>query len=211
MWTGTAGIPEKDYKDVGLGLTLPVYVSGPSSVGWWAVFITMMAMMSAFMSLIFGYFFFWTVRNDFPPDPASGPGIFWPSLAAVLLLGGWAMTLLARRSNKKDRSIGFYVGIAVAVVFAIAGGVALLAGPWLTGLDPASHVYPATVWILVIWTASQTLVGVIMQLYCIARRIAGRMTARYDIDICNVALYWHFTVLTAVITVAVIAGFPLVA
>jgi len=211
VWTGTALIPEKEEKDVGLGLTLPLYVSGPQSVGWWAVFITMMAMMSAFMSLIFGYFFFWTVRNDFPPDPASGPGIFWPSLAAVLLLGGWAMTLLARRLNKKDRAIGFYFGIVAAVVFAIAGGVALLAGPWLTGLDPASHVYPATVWILVIWTASQTLVGVIMQLYCIARRIAGRMTARYDIDICNVALYWHFTVLTAVITVAVIAGFPLVA
>jgi cytochrome c oxidase subunit I+III len=29
-------------------------------------------------------------------------------------------------------------------------------------------------------------------------------------DIVNVALYWHFAALTAVITVAVIAGFPLV-
>jgi cytochrome c oxidase subunit I+III len=48
-----------------------------------------------------------------------------------------------------------------------------------------------------------------MQLYCIARRLAGRMTARYDMDIHNVALYWHFTALTAAITVAVIAGFPL--
>jgi cytochrome c oxidase subunit I+III len=41
--------------------------------------------------------------------------------------------------------------------------------------------------------------------------MAKRMTARYDIDICNVALYWHFTAFTAVVTVAVIAGFPLVA
>ena len=50
-----------------------------------------------------------------------------------------------------------------------------------------------------------------MQLYCVARRLAGRMTARYDIDIQNVALYWHFTALTVAIAVAVIAGFPLVA
>ena len=50
-----------------------------------------------------------------------------------------------------------------------------------------------------------------MQLYCVARRLAGRMTARYDIDIANVTLYWHFTVVMAVVTVAVIAGFPLVA
>jgi cytochrome c oxidase subunit I+III len=50
-----------------------------------------------------------------------------------------------------------------------------------------------------------------MQLYCLARRLAGRMTARYDIDITNVTLYWHFTAIMVVVTVAVIAGFPLVA
>lgn len=49
-----------------------------------------------------------------------------------------------------------------------------------------------------------------MQLYCVARRLAGRMTARLDAEIVNVALYWHFTALTAVMTVAVIAGFPVV-
>jgi len=54
-------------------------------------------------------------------------------------------------------------------------------------------------------------VGVIMQLYCVARRLAGRMTARHDIDIANVTLYWHFTAVTVLVTVAVVAGFPLVA
>ena len=48
-----------------------------------------------------------------------------------------------------------------------------------------------------------------MQVYCIARRAAGRMTARHDIDIHNVVVFWHFVVLTAVITAAVIGGFPL--
>ncbi len=211
LWTGTAVIPEKMEKDVGLGLTLPLYVSGPESVGWWAMFITMMAMLSASMSLIFGYFFFWTVRNDFPPNPAPGPGVFWPFIAAVLVLGAWALTLLARRWNRRDWAVGFYTGLLSAVGLAVAGGGALLAGPWFTGLAPVVHVYPATVWILVIWAALQVVVGVIMQLYCVARRLAGRMTARYDIDIHNVALYWHFTALTVAITVAVIAGFPLVA
>ena len=60
-------------------------------------------------------------------------------------------------------------------------------------------------------TALHAGTGVIMQLYCLARRAAGRMTARYDIDIHNVALFWHFVALTAVVTVAVIAGFPWVA
>jgi cytochrome c oxidase subunit I+III len=49
-----------------------------------------------------------------------------------------------------------------------------------------------------------------MQLYCAARRFAGRMTPRHDIEIHNVALYWHFAALTVAITVLVAAGFPLV-
>ena len=211
LWTGTAAIPEKEEKDVGLGLRLPLYVSGSQSVGWWAMFITMLAVLTAFVSLVFGYFFFWTVHEDFPPDPSPGPGVFWPAVAAALLLGAWALTLLARRWNRLDWSIGFYAGLLSAVALSVAGGAALLAGPWVTGLDPASHIYPATVWVLVIWTAFQAVVGVVMQLYCVARRLAGRMTARYDMDISVVVLYWHFNALTVFITVAVVAGFPLVA
>jgi cytochrome c oxidase subunit I+III len=48
-----------------------------------------------------------------------------------------------------------------------------------------------------------------MHLYCVARRLAGRLTAEYDVDIACVTLYWHFTAFTVAVTVAVIAGFPL--
>lgn len=34
LWTGTGEIPEKPEKDVGLGLSLPLYASGSDSVGW---------------------------------------------------------------------------------------------------------------------------------------------------------------------------------
>jgi hypothetical protein len=48
-----------------------------------------------------------------------------------------------------------------------------------------------------------------MQAFCVISRIFGRMTATYASDIGNVGLYWHFAALTVAITVAVIAGFPL--
>ena len=211
LWTGTAHLPEKAAKQVGLGLTLPLYVSGPSSIGWWAVFITMLADMTAYICLVFGYFFFWTVHDDFPPRSAPGPGTFWPVSAAGLLFAAWALTVLSRRWNRRGVRLGFYGGLGAAIVLALAGTACLLAGPWAGGMIPKSHVYPATVWILVLWTAFHVIVGTVMQAYCFARRLAGRMTSEHDIDIGNVVLYWHFIILMAGITVAVIAGFPLLA
>jgi cytochrome c oxidase subunit I+III len=174
------------------------------------MFITMMADLTAFISLVFGYFFYWTARRDFLPDPVSGPGIWWPSVALVLLLASWLLTVMARQWNRRDVRNGFYIAIAAAMLLASGGAAALLAGPWMTGLDPERHVYAAIVWVLVIWSAAHVGVGVIMQLYCLARRLAGRMTARHDMDIVNVTVYWHFVAITVAITVAVIAGFPLV-
>ncbi|HEY9569310.1 MAG TPA: cytochrome c oxidase subunit I, partial [Thalassobaculum sp.] len=58
LWTVT-DTPGENSKDVGLGLRLPLYISGPASVGWWAMFITMVGDLSAFASLVFGYFFYW--------------------------------------------------------------------------------------------------------------------------------------------------------
>ncbi|CAH0343454.1 cytochrome c oxidase subunit I [Rhizobium sp. CECT 9324] len=207
LWTGTGHIPEKAEKNVGRGLTLPLYASGVKSVGWWGMFITMVGDGTAFASLIFGYFFFWTINQDFTGG-LRGPGVFWPMAALGLYATAWAATVGAREVNRRG-----HVGLArslivIGALLASVGCVAALAGPWTTGMDPTDHVYPAIVWILVIWTVAHGVVGVIMQLYCLARSLTGRMTSRHDMEICNVALYWHFMLVTAVTTFAVVGLFP---
>jgi cytochrome c oxidase subunit I+III len=174
------------------------------------MFITMLAVFTAFVCLVFAYFFFWTIHQDFPPDPSPGPGGFWPALGGTLVLLAWGLTLFARGRNRADDSRLFYVGLLTAGLVAAAGGAALLAGPALWRMDPTRHAYQAIVWLLLIWSAGHVALGILMQLYCLARRMAGRMTAAHDIDIQNVALYWHFATVTTVIAVAVVAGFPLV-
>jgi cytochrome c oxidase subunit I+III len=210
LWTGTAHVPEKERKNAGLGLTLPLYESGSASVGWWGLLVTMLADITAFLCIVFGYFFFWSIHEDFPPDASAGPGFFWPALSAVLLFGAWGLTVRARSWNRNDRAASFFGGLAVAIALAVAGAAALLAGPWATDLDPKSHAYPATVWLLAAWTVLHVAVGVVLQLFCLASRFAGRMTARHDLDMSLTGLYWHFTLLTAGLTVLTIAGFPLV-
>lgn len=210
LWTGTARISEEPEKDVGMGVRLPLYVSGSKSVGWWGLLITMIGDMAAFASLVFGYYFFWTVHDGFPP-PGAGPGVGWPVLALLLLLAAWLATMLAVRLNRRRGALGLCLAAGSAALLGVGGVAALLAGPRLHGMDPTAHVYPAIVWLLAGWTALHAMVGVLMLLYSMARRLAGRMDAAHDIDIRNATLFWHFVAITALVTVATLAGFPLVA
>jgi len=211
LWTGTGIIPEKTEKHAGLGIVLPLYASGPASSGWWAMFITMIGDATALAGLIFGYFFYWTVHADFPPDPLpgqTGPGLYWPMVALALILAGWVLTIAARETNARGRVWFARVALAVAAAVTGTGGLAGLAGPWRTGLDPTLHVYPAIVWILVIWIAAHAALGAIMQLFVLARSLAGRMTPVYDGDVRNITVYEHFLALSALITFLVIGFFP---
>ncbi len=211
LWTGTAVIPEADTKDAGGGLHLPLYVSGVRSTGWWAMFITMTGDLTAFLSLVFGYFFFWTVHPQFPPAGIDGPGWLWPAVSALFGAAAWGATLAARELNAADRVPLARAALLAGLVAAALSAVALVAGPVTTGLDPTTHSYPAIVWALVVWVVLHLATGMLMQGYCLARSIYGKMTPRYDADIRNVALYWHFAGFSALLTALVIGGFPLLA
>jgi cytochrome c oxidase subunit I+III len=173
------------------------------------MFITMVGDGTAFASLIFGYFFYWTVHDDYT-GVSAGPGVFWPMVALLLYLAAWGLTMLARQLNEKGPT-GCRFALVAAAAVTIAASLAGLAGPYLTGMDPTSNVYPATVWVIALWTVIHGVVGVVMQLYCLARSLTGNMTGEYDQDIRNVTLYWHFMAFTAVVTFGVLGLFPLVA
>ncbi|PCG14185.1 cbb3-type cytochrome c oxidase subunit I [Sphingomonas adhaesiva] len=210
LWTGTAEIPENEEKSIGHGLKVPLYCSGGSSAGWWAMFITMMADATAFSGLVFGYYFFWTRHDDFPPSGPGmdGPGAFWPMAALAITLASWAMTVAARELNARGAEGAARGLLGVGALASLAAIGAGLAGPMTTGLEPSLHVYPAIVWTLVLWTVAHNGVGAIMQLYTLARSIAGRMTPRYDADVRNITVYHHFMALTAIVTYATIGLFP---
>lgn len=208
LWTATARIPEREMKDVGLNLRLPTYVSGPKAPGWWAVFITMLGDATAFASLVFGVFFYWTARPDFPPPgtPHADPRL--TITAAVLLTATWSVSRIARSVHRAGK-----VGLARALLtaaplMALSGAAALVGAVWLPGLEPSSHAYPAMMWGLVIWTTAHILCGTIMLAYCLARSLAGRMRPRFDADLWNTTLFWHFLLVSCLITAAMIGLVP---
>ncbi|MFD1343116.1 cytochrome c oxidase subunit I [Litorisediminicola beolgyonensis] len=208
LWTSTAQVPEKPMKDVGLGLRLPVYVSGAKAPGWWGVFITMLGDATAFASLVFGVFFYWTARPDFPPEDATHAHPLLTALAAILLAASWAATRAARGVNRRGALSLTRMLLGAAPLLGLAGGAALVGAVWLPGMAPSSHVYPAMMWALVVWTCAHLLCGVIMQCYCLAGSFAGKLTQRYDADLWNTTLFWHFLVVTCLVTAAMIGLVP---
>ena len=55
-------------------------------------------------------------------------------------------------------------------------------------MDPKLHVYPAIVWVLVGWVAAHAALGVVMQLYVLARSLAGRLDATHGNDLGNITV-----------------------
>jgi cytochrome c oxidase subunit I+III len=171
------------------------------------MFITMVGDGTAFASLVFGYFFYWTIHEDFTAGQA-GPGWQWPMAALALFIAAWAVMLAARWLNARGSAGGMRLALVVAAVLTLAASAAAFAGPLTHAMQPTAHVYPAIVWILVIWLLAHAAVGVVMQLYCLARSLAGYLTSQHDLEIHNVVLFWHFLAITAAITLAVIGLFP---
>ncbi|MCU0910958.1 MAG: cytochrome c oxidase subunit I [Rhodobacteraceae bacterium] len=206
LWRDTAWPPEKEMKDVGLGLRLPTYASGAESTGWWAMWITMLGDATGFASVVFGFFFYWTARPDFPPQGAAHPDAAWVALAAAGFALGWMATLAARRLNRRGRQGLARAALGVGAL-AGAGGAAALALSVLH-LSPTDHVYPAILCAIVVWLAAHAIAGLVMQLYCLAGSLAGKLTPSHDADIWNVTLFWHFHTLAALTGCAVLGLAP---
>jgi cytochrome c oxidase subunit 1/cytochrome c oxidase subunit I+III len=206
LWTATARVPEKEQKDVGLGLTLPTYASGPDAVGWWGMWITMLGDATAFASLVFGFFFYWTSRADFPPPGAEHAVPLLVALTAALAVAAWGATLGARAVNARGRVGRARALLATGVALTLAAAAAATGSVW--PLEPTSHVYPAILSALTLWLVLHLALGAVMQAYCLAGSVFGKMTPTHDADLANVALYWHFAVLTALITTAVLGIAP---
>lgn len=208
LWTGTARPPEKPAKAVGGGVTLPLHAAGPLSIGWWAMFITMMASVTAFGSLVFAYFYYWTIHPHWPPAGAPPLDPAWGWAAAGALALSWGCHYGARLAMTAGKVVLARLGLCVAPVAAALAAAALIAGPLGDGLDPTSHAYPATVLVLCGWCACHLAAAVVMQLYCLTRSFAGILTPANSGDLWNTALFMHVAFGSGLVTLAILHLFP---
>ncbi|MDQ3145239.1 MAG: cbb3-type cytochrome c oxidase subunit I, partial [Pseudomonadota bacterium] len=80
--------------DIGAGIRVPTYVTGPSSHGWWAMVILLVVIGMIFLMAVFGYLYLYGIHPRFWVSP---PALVWLLPVLIGYAGGAVLALLARR------------------------------------------------------------------------------------------------------------------
>ena len=199
---------EQESVDVGGGIRLPTYVSGPTSHGWWAMVITLIVAGMVATMAGFSYVFLWSRRPELwqaPPEIGSLVGV------VALLAAGGALAWLSVKALAFDRPRS---GVIAAVLMllaaaAVVGGWALDARSWWdAGLRPDASSQGATVFALLAWQALFAGVSAIMGPFALARWAFGRLSPRYPSTYQLIGLFIGFTAVQGAAAALLVRLFP---
>jgi cytochrome c oxidase subunit I+III len=205
LWETDRPMPA-DEVDIGAGIRVPTYVTGPGSHGWWAMLVLLTVAGMIFLMAGFSYVFLWSRRPDLWIDP---PGL--TSLAAVV--GAYAvagaLAFLSPRAGR--RSHGRWSGpalMALAAALALgAWGVDALT--WLqAGLRPSASSQGATVFALLSWQGLLLAVALLMAGFLAARALRGLLRPERPASLDVVALFTVFTAAQGVLGTLLVRLFP---
>jgi cytochrome c oxidase subunit I+III len=197
--------PIREPVDVGGGVRLPAYVSGPVSQSWWALGILMLVAASLYGCAIFSYLYLWLVSPDVWPDAATGLAPVWqPVVTAGLFAASSAAMGWANKRMSGDGSP--LPGLVGAVLLGIAGFAGELYAH--RELSPSATAYGAIVQLFVGLAGFYVIVAAIMNGLAIARRIRGRLDKVWRVTFDNARLLWHYVVVQTIAGIALVHAFP---
>jgi hypothetical protein len=129
--------PSRPPVDIGGGLRVPVYASGPSSHSWWATVILLLVAGALFGCLLFSYLYLWTVSPQVWPSDL--PPLEYPIAAAVLLVLSSVAVVFANHR--------IYTGLIVAI--ALLGAAFAIELYAHRALEPTASSYGALIYAFV--------------------------------------------------------------
>ncbi|CAN7594943.1 cytochrome c oxidase subunit I [Bradyrhizobium sp. LjRoot220] len=211
MWSSDPGpLPR---ADIGHGIKVPTYVSGPLSHSWWAMVVLLLVAGSLYLSLVFSYLFLWTVSPQVWPKPEQMPPSWWPILAAMMLAASSGLIVLAGRllSLQSRNGAAFIGGVAVAALLLGGSLGAEILSHWRAGLRPEADAHGALAYMASFLQLQLVLALIVMAGFAIARRLAGMLNRRRRVVFDNLALLWHYTVVQGLFGLLLVHGFPRIA
>ncbi|HAC01430.1 MAG TPA: cytochrome ubiquinol oxidase subunit I, partial [Brevundimonas sp.] len=194
--------------DIGAGIRVPNYVSGPSSHGWWAMVIVLIVGGMVCLLAGFSYVFLWSRRPDLwqaSPEMAS----LMLHLGALALAGLCAVAgpRVLRRAGRGAETLATALLVVSAVAAAAAVGLELRAW-WFAGLKPDATSQGAAVFALLGWAGAFSAIGALMGLYILLRRAFRRLSADRPSTVDLISLFMTYTAGQAAMVLLLIRLFP---
>lgn len=188
LWDTDRQVPMEGV-DIGAGIRVPTYVTGPSSHGWWAMMILMIVLGMIFAMALFSLAFLASNQPQFwapPPQLGRAAGIL------LLNLAGFALALAARRIL--PRSIAATVAALAAAAILPALALWLDHGQWrAAGFDPELSGQAAAIFALQALQACSVAIGVLMAGYIAARAVRGLVATPANNSVDLAALFLAYS------------------
>ncbi|RAK52188.1 cytochrome c oxidase subunit I [Phenylobacterium deserti] len=193
--------------DIGAGVRVPTYVTGPMSHGWWAMAVLLTVAGMIFIMALFSYVFLWSRRPDLWIAP---PALGWlGGLLAAYVVAGLA-ALAAGRTARAPRGAAvattLLIGLA-AVAVVLAWGLDIWSW-WAAGLRPDASGQGATVFAIVSWQGFMLSVTLLMAGYVAARAAYGHLKRERTSTVDVVVLFITYVATQGAIGSAVVRLFP---
>ncbi|HVI33096.1 cbb3-type cytochrome c oxidase subunit I [Phenylobacterium sp.] len=200
-----------DEVDIGGGIRLPTYVTGPGSHGWWAMIVLLVVLAMIFAMTVFTYVFLWS-RDPvgWPPSDAGlpGAGSGWGALA-LYVLAGLALWLSAWWIRTRPRQLAWL--LPLGALLTAGAGLVDFRGHWETGLRGYQSAYGASVYAIAglqaVLAACVILFAAGMAVRAARGMADGRIRAGYE----ALALLWGYTVAQGAVGLALTRLFPVLA
>jgi cytochrome c oxidase subunit I+III len=165
-WVWANDLPMREAKaDIGAGIEVPTYSSGPRGHAWWAMIVLLTVCAMIFLMLVFSYIFLWSHRPETWPDPQA-IHTFW--ICAALTLAGAIAADMGRRLYQRT-PIGAVLAFVVAAASMAASWFVSFSDWHASGLDPELNSHNALVATFLAWDAVFVAIAGTMALYVIAR------------------------------------------
>jgi cytochrome c oxidase subunit I+III len=195
--------------DGGAAGRLPLHYGLTLTPGWWGTLIALLADGTLFISLLFAYYFLWTVSPQWPPAGYRDISLGLPIAAfAALLLGALAASL-ANVSNRAARSgvtQMLYGAAAVSGVLFIVLQVMTLLG---SAVPAKAHAYGALLHTISGFQIVHVGIAVVMAVFALLRVRHGYLHPARPGEGKVVSLFWQYTMLQWLLGFATIHVFPL--
>ena len=204
--------PDHPPVEVGGGLKLPIYKLGSSNHGMWAMAVLATVLGMIFASMVFGYFYLWSVQPDrWPPPGANLPSLLHS--AAALGLYGASFLLLRLTSRMLARHEG---GGVLRIIVPLVLALSCFAGAltvdlflwWEGGVRPAEHSFGASIFMMGVLTGQLLIAVTLMVGFAIARLLAGRMDRVRRLSFDTMQLLWIYALGQGAVAVLVTHFFP---